>query len=248
MKNVSKILLFICLISPFVSVFSQKKGEVIRLKLYSKVLGSENLSGDDKDTVQYLEPHFLYRVNKVSDSSVVLKAINFNETTIRAKQYNNKLYTVSQKNLEEAYEVYKPKERLSVGLLTLPFKARPQDKFSFDTEFNLNTTLNFYLFRVYNSSFNLQIGTGIGDMNLNPSNSEIEEKKSQNVSTLSLFGGAMISYKKVQAGLYIGVDHINNQAQYQWKHNGNLWFGFGVGFNVFKISIGEKLENKSYNK
>ena len=88
---------------------------------------------------------------------------------------------------------------------------------------------------------NLQIGAGIGSVNLNSSNaSGITDGKAQDVATLNFFSGLMLEYKKVQAGIYVGVDQINNQSEYQWNSNGNLWFGFGIGFNVFKISLGEK--------
>ncbi|MGB5943296.1 MAG: hypothetical protein WBG71_10470 [Leeuwenhoekiella sp.] len=46
----------------------------------------------------------------------------------------------------------------------------------------------------------------------------------------------MLEYKKVQVGLYMGWDHINNQANYNWEHQGNVWFGAGLGFDVFEIS------------
>ena len=171
-----------------------------------------------------------------------MKALNFTDSNSdKYKIYNDKIYYISKVEFDKSAEKEIRKEKLAVGLLTLPFKARPQDDFSFVTEFNLSTTLNWNFYKIYDAHLNLQIGAGIGSVNLNASNaSGITDLKAQDVATLNFFSGLMVEYKKVQAGLYIGVDQINNQSQYQWQHNGNLWFGFGIGFNVFKISLGEE--------
>lgn len=220
--------------------FGQTEGDIIKLKTYCKVLKFENITDTDKDTTQFLEPNIKFLVNKIDNDSVALKALNFSDAE-KSKIYNNKIYYISKSEFDKSAIVEKQKEKLSVGLLTLPFKARPQDDFSFDTEFNLSTTLNWNFYRVYDAHLNFQIGAGIGSVNLNTSNaSGITDLKAQDVATLNLFSGLMIEYKGVQAGLYMGVDQINNQSQYQWQHNGNIWFGFGIGFNVFKISLGEK--------
>lgn len=240
-------------------IYSQKEGDIIKLKTYCKVLKVEEIfvyknkvKKDDIKT-EYIEPNVKYIVNKIGNDSVALIALNFkknyedDDTTEEAKVnrenieiYNEKVYYISKIEFEKSAEIIKEIDRLTVGILTLPFKARPQKKFAFDTEFNLNTTLNWSILNVYNARLNIQGGSGIGNVNLNASNSIIAGDSSQDVTTLSLFTGLMIEYKRVQAGIYVGVDHINNQNQYQWENNGKLWFGFGIGFNVFGITLGEK--------
>ena len=221
--------------------YGQKPGEIIKLTTYNKVIKFENIIGTNKDSVNFLEPNILYRINKVNNETIQLKALYFKKDTLKRKLYNDKIYYINKSDFEKSYEEYIPDDKLSVGILTLPFKARPQDDFSFDTEFNLSTTLNWNFHKVYNAKMNLQIGAGIGSVNLNSSNaSGITDGKAQDVATLNFFSGLMLEYKKVQAGIYVGVDQINNQSEYQWNSNGNLWFGFGIGFNVFKISLGEK--------
>lgn len=122
--------------------------------------------------------------------------------------------------------------------MTLPFKARPQNDFTFDSEFNFNSTLNWSFWYPNNLSVNLQIGAGLGTVGLNTSNSNgLEIDEAQDVSTITFLSGFMIQYKKVQAGIYIGVDNINNQNNYQWHSNGNMWFGFGKGYDLFSISL-----------
>lgn len=242
MKKLKNYVIIIVLISNY--CYSQKDGDIIKLKTYNKVLKHENVAGTDSDTdtVNFLEPNILFRINKIRNDTVQLIALKFTKDSLKEKLYNNKIYYIGKYDFEKSYTEYIPDERLSVGLLTLPFKARPQDDFSFDTEFNLSTTLNVMLKKIYNSTkINAQIGAGIGSVNLNSSNAEgISDGKAQDVAVLNFFGGLMLEYKKVQVGVYLGVDQINNQSEYKWQHNGNIWFGFGIGFNVFKISLGEK--------
>ncbi|MGJ8760937.1 MAG: hypothetical protein ACSHXA_10370 [Polaribacter sp.] len=243
MKTTNQLLLVLLFISFSNFTFTQKPGDIIKLTTYNKVLKFENIIGTNKDTVRFLAPNILFRVNKVLNDSILLKALNFTKDEENKKLYNDKIYYINKNDFERSYEEYVPEDKLSIGLLTLPFKARPQDDFSFDTEFNLSTTLNYKFYKVYNAKVNAQIGAGIGSVNLNSSNaSGITDDKAQDVATLNFFGGLMLEYKKVQAGIYVGVDQINNQSEYKWNSNGNLWFGFGIGFNVFKISLGEKDE------
>ena len=49
----------------------------------------------------------------------------------------------------------------------------------------------------------------------------------------------MVEFNKIQVGLYAGVDHINNQKNYDWQSHGNIWLGFGLGYNLFKLSSSE---------
>ena len=150
--------------------------------------------------------------------------------------YNNKIYSVSKSDFDLAAYKVEDTSPLSLGILTLPFKARPQDSFSFDTEFNLNTTLNITLFPIKDYTFNLQLGAGIGSVNLNSNNSPgITDDKAQDVATLTFLSGLMFQHNKLQIGLYLGTDQINNQDNYRWENNGNLWFAFGVGYDLFDI-------------
>lgn len=166
----------------------------------------------------------------------------------KSDAYNNKVYTISKIYFDAAARKVEPVDRVSVGLLTLPFKMRPQNDVSFDTEFNLNTTLNFYLKPLFknSTSLNLQVGGGLGTVSLTPQNSTIDGDKTQDVTTLTFLSGLMLQYKRVQFGVYTGVDWINNQSTYNWESNGNIWFGFGVGYNVFNISVSsEKSQPKN---
>ncbi|REG87437.1 hypothetical protein [Winogradskyella sediminis] len=234
-----------------------KVGDLIKLSNTVPVKDTVvSVYSDDSNsgkTVNYLESGIIFRILELSNTEVKLMALSYKTKTEEQKEkllaskpseklksdyYNNKVYTVSLKDFSAFAQSFEFDDRISVGLITLPFRARPQDDFSFDTEFNLSTTVNFRIFDVYGSSLNAQLGAGISSVGLDSENAlGITDGESQDIATLTMFSGLMLQYKKVQIGLYAGVDQINNQSNYQWKSNGNLWFGFGLGFNVFTISI-----------
>jgi hypothetical protein len=219
---------------------------------------TQSLYADNTDMskiLNYLETNVKFRVLSIEDTKVNLMALPFKlktqtqrdqfvqafpEEKLKSDYYNNKVYTISLKDFNAFAEKVEAKDRMSIGLLTLPFKARPQDDFSFDTEFNLSTTLNIRIWDVAGSTINYQLGAGIGSVGLNTTNANgIESEDAQDVATLTVFNGIMLQYKKVQVGFYVGVDQINNQNKYDWVSNGNLWLGFGIGYNLFNISVSE---------
>jgi hypothetical protein len=248
------------------NLFSQtiKQGDIIRLENNVPIIGSPTALFSNNVNLtkkaEYLQPYVKFRVIKITDTLVKLIALNYtvvsDSTKIKARIiypekiykdeiYNNKIYTISRNNFNSFSEKIEPKERFSIGLLTLPFKARPQGDVTFDTEFNLNSTLNIRLFDIAGSSLNYQIGAGIGSVGLNTSNaSGLSDDEAQDVATMTLLNGFMLQYKRVQVGLYAGVDHINNQKNYKWESNGNIWFGFGIGYNLFDISLSGEINKQ----
>lgn len=261
MKTSQNTILLLALFFISLDSLAQKVGDKIKLTTHCKTSIAAALPlSNDTIIAEYLEPNIIFTVNKITDSEVLLIALNFSgkvqdeinnssnneeyKPPTKAQLYNYKIYKISRSDFDKAYKPYEAVQKLSIGLLTLPFKARPQDDFTFDTEFNLSSTLNYNLLKRSSPSLNIQIGAGIGSVNLNSVNSDgVTTGKEQDVATLTFFGGLMVEYKSVQAGLYLGVDQINNQSTYRWKNNGNIWFGFGIGFNVFKVSVAEKTSN-----
>ncbi|AUS06852.1 hypothetical protein [Pseudotamlana carrageenivorans] len=255
MKN-SKIYLLIVFVLFSLSINAQEKGDIIILDVPTTTSNVQGLvSGETlKKNADFLQSGIKFKVVSKLDNVVQLQALNFGKLTEKQKKdyeakgkvdlseiYNNKIYTISRVDFDGNAEKFEPRERLSIGLLTLPFKARPQNDFSFDTEFNLNSTLNWSFAYSNNVSINWQIGAGIGTVGLNTSNSAgLADDEAQDVSTITFLSGLMLQYNKVQAGIYIGVDHINNQSNYQWESNGNMWFGFGIGYDLFNLSLAKE--------
>ena len=222
------------------NVFAQeaKPGEIVSLNHALKTLGKPELlytTGLDANKgVAYLETFILFEVINVTDNLVKLKALDFSNGN---EFYNNKIYSVDRDEFKGSHQIKKPIERISLGIISLPFKIRPQGSVSYSTEFNINGALNYAFYSFWNTSLSLQGGIGIGSVSLDTSNSAgILSGEEQNVSTISLLGGIMLQYKKVQVGVYLGGDHINNQEKYRWNSNGNIWFGLGIGYDLFSVS------------
>ncbi|WP_323787661.1 hypothetical protein [Psychroserpens sp.] len=202
---------------------------------------------------KFLEPNIKFFVVAINDSTVELRAVEFKSTPKKRRDalegvgieitedyYFGKSYFIKLKDFIAFAEKVVPDDKISIGILTLPFKARPQEEFAFDTKFNLNSTLNVRLKKWNGISFYSQLGAGVGSVNLNTGNANgISDSEAQDVSILTFFSGVMLEYNKMQVGFYVGVDHINNQKNYDWHSHGNLWIGFGLGYNLFKLSSSE---------
>ncbi|MGC4042003.1 MAG: hypothetical protein QM710_14760 [Flavobacterium sp.] len=208
------------------------------------------------NATNYADVGTKFRIVSINAANVEVIALNYNvpsantfanraadvakgktHVPFKSEVYNGIIYTLKRSDFDAFAIRVENHDRWAVGLLSLPFKARPQDGMSFDTEFNLNLTLNTYLFQVRGSSLNLQAGAGIGSVGLNTSNaSGMTNDEAEDVALLTGLAGVMIQYKRVQIGLYAGVDFINNQKHYNWESNGNLWLGFGVGYDLFQVS------------
>jgi hypothetical protein len=239
-----------------------KQGDVIVLttpvKTITDTIKRISSTVDTLNDVTYLAKGVQFNVLliDVDNKKVELLAVNFSDYTnflytkrqddrndLHQDQYNGKIYTISLKDFKRFAEYYEPiinPSRLSLGILTLPFKARvTQDNVSFDTELNFNSTVNVYINSFYDTHFSLQFGAGLGAINLNESNTTykgVGAIQAQDVRTLTLLIGAMLSHKNVQIGIYAGWDHINNQENFVWDSNGKLWLGLGIGINVFNDS------------
>ncbi|EAS19784.1 hypothetical protein BBFL7_02184 [Flavobacteria bacterium BBFL7] len=245
--------------APFENI---KEGDVVKLIAPIKVKSNSAVlrltaTTDTTEDATVLEKGYLFNVISINTTAktVELLAVNFRDSKTwlsRAKKdsinemvrkrYNDKVYTVDLEDFNrfaKLAENQKSPDRISLGIITLPFKARlTGDDVAFDTEFNFNSTANFRIKSYYNTHFNFQIGAGLGSVNLNESNTNYLNGtggtiQAQDVRTLSILTGLMIAHKDVQLGLYAGWDHINNQKNFQWDNNGKLWVGLGIGVNIF---------------
>lgn len=228
--------------------FSQdlKKGDQIILNTPITVEKGTIIMNDVKGSIAtHLVEGYIYKVVKTDGIKTQLKALNFsNGTSTEGLLYNSKIYTVLNTNLTDNFTVKEQKDILSIGIITLPFKYRPQNQESFETEFNINTTLNYAFYHFGDASVNIQAGTGFGSIRLDELNSNVSAENAVNAISLGFIIGPMIQYKNVQFGVYSGVDIINNNSQLNWSHNGKLWFGLGIGYNLFKIDVGVEQKNQ----
>lgn len=131
--------------------------EFVRFERYVEVIGEPFAilkSTDLSKKAERLVPG-IYRVNFINDTIVEVIAY-FNPPTKRQREknpekvfysdsFNDKIYTISRQSFNENAKIIEEVDILSIGILSLPFKARPQNDMSFDTEFNFNATLNIRL-------------------------------------------------------------------------------------------------------
>ena len=130
-------------------------------------------------------------------------------------------------------------DRVSFGILTLPFKYRLQKGASFENKFNLNTVISILLNNSLNQNikWHAQFGAGFGTVNLNADNApKITAGTTEDIETITGYGGIMFEYKKIQTGIYLGFDKINNNNKYDWQSQGKPWISIGIGFKIFTIS------------
>jgi len=256
MKNLKINLLIIFIVLMGLSINAQEKGDIIILDVPVSVSNVQSLLPENNKTTNanFLQSGIKFKVISKSDDVVRLQALNFDKVKKRKKGeidlseiYNNKIYTISRIDFEGNARKVEPKSKFSIGLLTLPFKTHPQNNFSFDSEYNLNSTINWSFLYYNDVSINWQIGAGIGTVGLDTSNSKgLKNSEAQDVSTITFLSGLMLQYHKIQAGIYIGVDHINNQTHYQWENNGKMWLGFGIGYNLYNLSLAKKTNKQKY--
>jgi hypothetical protein len=222
---------------------------------YKKLLKNESVL----DTINFnpilIEPDIKFKIVSIDDNnvSVIVRSLDKmkGKKNVRDKSYyyNDRIFNVDKKEFltKADASVSDLPDRFSIGILTLPFKYRPQEEKTFEAQFNLNSTLNVLLIHNFwgsGTNFYAQIGAGLGSVELNSNNSYgVGLDENINAATLTAFGGVMLQYKKVQAGFYFGCDQINNQNHYQWRNNGNIWRGFGIGYQLFNIGLGEAKAN-----
>lgn len=201
----------------------------------------------------FLEPDIKFKIASKDDKYYSVVALTFNKIKNIKKvsdknlYYNNKIFKVDKEEfLMKASGAPDLPDRLNIGVLALPFKYRPQGNKSFDSDFNLNSTLACRFFSLGGGHLYGQIGAGIGGVELNQVNSKgITDDGTIKANALSMLMGLMIQYKKVQAGIYLGTDFINNQTYYQWQYQGTPWIAFGVGYQLFNVSLGTEAKNNT---
>lgn len=196
------------------SVIVKKKGGVIQ-----KVYHNPDLD-KNKSILEKADANELKKKDKTSYASL----------------YNGEIFKVYKDKFNKAYEKVTPFERVTLGVLSLPIKLRPQGKVSFDTHFNIGATVGYRLNKnkLKSSAIYAQLGLNIGSTQLNSSNSTIGDEEEINTTLATVITGLMFQYKKIQVGFYSGLDFISNQKEYEWDYHSKPWLSLGIGIDLFQ--------------
>jgi hypothetical protein len=250
MKN---LLIIICC-SLSLNAQTEKVGQLFNLKantnavFIQKMLGISNNEIKTNDTIM-VEQNVMFVVQSITPTSVFFYAKDFSELSNsdskyktnkdKSFYYNDLLFSMKIEDYKvNAVDASFP-DNIVLGLITLPYKLRPQNNTSFDSEFNLNASLGVLVFGKFfgNTKLYIQAGSGLGSVSLNTSNAPgLNADQAQNVSCFTAFSGLMVQYKDVQAGFYFGGDWIKNNSKYNWESQGKSWISLGIGFKVFTLA------------
>ena len=234
-----KTILTIILLLAFINAKSQSVGDVFTSKITAPITFERDVdprAAPVANNVVSLIPYLRYTIVSVNGTDISFQANTLKDDQPSAKAVNYKVYKISKTNYDAIKIDAKGKDILRFGALALPIKLRASDdEVNFETDLNVNFALAVRLNQGFINQWDLtwQVGFGLGSTNLTSSNSSIEEGKDQNVQVLTGLTGLMLDYKGIQLGLYLGIDYINNQKQYNWQYNGNGFASVGIGFNIF---------------
>jgi hypothetical protein len=233
-----KTLLTFLLAMSFITVNAQKAGDIFTSKSASipiTYVRNFDSRSDTSINATSLVPFIRYEVTSVSGNDVEFQVLTLRADQPSAIPLNYKIYKMTKTDYARVKGA-KGREILSFGALALPVKLRSSEgEVHFETDFNVNFALAVRLGESFINDWDLtwQIGFGLGSTDLTSSNSSIEQGKDQSVETITGLTGLNLRFQTFQVGLYTGVDYINNQSEYNWKYNGNMFISAGIGINIF---------------
>lgn len=235
MKN----FLFILCVLFFSISYGQNVGDLFTSKSASipiTFVSQFDSRADTTVTSAFLVPYIRYEITGTSAVSVEFSVKTLVANAPSAKILNYKIYKMSKSDYNSRTKLANGKEVIRFGALALPVKLRSSEgEVNFETDLNVNFALAIRLQESFINDWDLtwQIGFGFGSTDLTSTNSSIAQGKDQSVQVLTGLTGLNLNFKGIQIGLYTGVDYINNQSQYNWKYNGNMFLSAGIGFNIF---------------
>lgn len=199
---------------------------------------------------------FFYKYNFEGDTSLQ-QTLSSEEVNAHYYKANQKYFRVERKVLEEyATKDTKLIGSMAFGIVTLPFKYRIQKgKQDFSGSFNVSAAVGFTFARkeYRKSQYTILVGAGISNVTLDSasvSRNANNLSSSNNFSALTMMTGVVLTYEKVQVGVFMGVDRlgIQNNLTYGWRYQGDPWLSIGLGFSIFSVKQDDKKDTPALSQ
>lgn len=201
----------------------------------------------EKNCRQYIErlDHVEYQRLKASRVDSIPVHVDIVERTNGSTTYRNGIRLAIKKtdfDLLKKTNYYSRKGvKFSSGILTVPFKFRPEKD---STEFILSTDatigayggVTFRLSKTQRFYVTLPVTLGLSFININDnntSNTEPQGNPSGIVPGITWSAGVIFQLSDFNIGIVVGQDFASGVGN-KWMYNGEPWFSFAIGYNFLK--------------
>jgi hypothetical protein len=130
--------------------------------------------------------------------------------------------------------------KLSSGVMTVPFKFRPQKdttEFSITTDITIGAYIGITKRLSSTKRYYMTIPATLGLSFININNNNTSDKKFDNttgvVPGITWSTGIIFQIEDFNLGFVVGQDFASEVGT-KWKYNGEPWFSFAIGYNFIK--------------
>ena len=134
----------------------------------------------------------------------------------------------------------------TVGGVTLPFKYRYQGgEFKKDLSISSMGGWKRAINTTGTQSLTFLLGIGLSSVGLDSLNTKGKITEAQDRSAVSLSGGIVYQWDRLQIGFFTGYDWLTTPNRDNWSYDGKNWFSIGIGVSLFNEDKAAKNEGKN---
>lgn len=173
----------------------------------------------------------------ITINQVQYARLNFNDDPAYPAM-NGREYLMSVADIELCADFIEPTLKLSEGVIPLKIRLKPAN---LSTEVSLGTCV-VWTPGSGRFSRNFSFFSGLSPFVVNYARNNGGEVTTSAEPSMTFLGGLSINTKDFGVIIAAGADYIMNANYRDWTHQGDLWIGFGLGFNWVRIS--KKISDK----
>lgn len=194
--------------------------------------------------------------NKSEKAQISSNYLMYNTKELEDSILQSEIYTLKSKGFGEYQRYFKVSTKVfleasqnelrhglgfTAGVLNFPFKFRIQrGQTDFSGSFNVGTAMGLTMpYRDWRATKHmLLLGVSFTQVDLDSvavsANHELL-LNTNDFSALSMSIGYMIQNNSIQAGVFLGWDHLSrtNQSTFDWSYHGRPWVSFAIGIAIF---------------